>query len=85
MATIKDLTDLYKEWYNEDMRNSLKDSLSWLFDPPCPYPEEDLEEYDFPEINEYFTKPKKKCECGAEKAGTTHATWCPMWEEMKNG
>ena len=22
------------------------------------------------------------CECGAEKCKTTHATWCPMWEEM---
>ena len=22
---------------------------------------------------------KKKCECGAEKCKTTHATWCPMY------
>lgn len=22
------------------------------------------------------------CECGAAKAKSTHATWCPMWERL---
>lgn len=31
----------------------------------------------------YVTKKQKevKCECGAEKCKTTHARWCPLFEE----
>jgi len=25
-------------------------------------------------------KPKLKCECGGEKAKTTHSDWCPKYE-----
>lgn len=28
-------------------------------------------------------KPRKtKCECGGEKAGTGHSTWCPVYREF---
>ena len=27
---------------------------------------------------------KKKCECGAEKCGTTHSFWCPKHRELKD-
>jgi hypothetical protein len=29
-------------------------------------------------------KPEEiRCECGAEKAKTTHANWCPLWERYE--
>jgi hypothetical protein len=27
-----------------------------------------------------YKHKEPKCECGAEKCGTTHSTWCPKYE-----
>jgi hypothetical protein len=31
----------------------------------------------------WWTKTPKSCECGGEKAKTTHANWCPLWTGYK--
>lgn len=35
-------------------------------------------------INEEEVEEKIKCECGAEKANTTHSFWCPKHEENQS-
>ena len=31
-------------------------------------------------VTETIRLPEKKCECGGEKANTTHSDWCPKFE-----
>lgn len=35
-------------------------------------------------IAKKLRESRVKCECGAEKAKTTHSTWCPKYKKEKD-